>query len=77
MLDRTEITDGSWPLLKLILPRELLLLPPVIFACFICFQKIERLKGQLHLLDADSKQKNSHTFFVDSKKEGTYKYKRK
>ncbi|XP_038595409.1 probable U3 small nucleolar RNA-associated protein 11 [Micropterus salmoides] len=32
-------------------------------------KKIERLKGQLHLLDADSKQKNSHTFFVDSKKE--------
>ncbi|XP_070768423.1 probable U3 small nucleolar RNA-associated protein 11 isoform X2 [Enoplosus armatus] len=32
-------------------------------------KKIERLKGELHLLDADSKQKNSHTFFVDSKKE--------
>uniref|UniRef100_A0A3Q3B987 U3 small nucleolar RNA-associated protein 11 n=2 Tax=Kryptolebias marmoratus TaxID=37003 RepID=A0A3Q3B987_KRYMA len=32
-------------------------------------KKIERLKGELHLLDADSKQKNTHTFFVDSKKE--------
>ncbi|XP_026227921.1 probable U3 small nucleolar RNA-associated protein 11 [Anabas testudineus] len=32
-------------------------------------KKIERLKGELHLLDADSKQKNSHIFFVDSKKE--------
>ncbi|KAF3692195.1 putative U3 small nucleolar RNA-associated protein 11 [Channa argus] len=32
-------------------------------------KKIERLKGELHLLDADSKQKNNHTFFVDSKKE--------
>ncbi|XP_076593720.1 putative U3 small nucleolar RNA-associated protein 11 [Chaetodon auriga] len=32
-------------------------------------KKIERLKGELHLLDADSKQKNKHTFFVDSKKE--------
>lgn len=30
------------------------------------------MKGELHLLDADSKQKNSHTFFVDSKKEGKY-----
>ncbi|XP_068591891.1 probable U3 small nucleolar RNA-associated protein 11 [Cebidichthys violaceus] len=29
--------------------------------------KIERMKGELHLLDADSKQKNKHTFFVDSK----------
>ncbi|XP_070822818.1 probable U3 small nucleolar RNA-associated protein 11 [Chaetodon trifascialis] len=32
-------------------------------------KKIERLKGELHLLDADRKQKNTHTFFVDSKKE--------
>ncbi|KAM9805810.1 putative U3 small nucleolar RNA-associated protein 11 [Syngnathus typhle] len=32
-------------------------------------RKIERLKGSLHLLDAASKQKNKHTFFVDSKKE--------
>lgn len=32
-------------------------------------KKIERLKGELHLLDADSKQRNKHTFFVDSKKE--------
>lgn len=32
-------------------------------------KKIERLKGELHLLDADSKQKNKHTFFVDSKKD--------
>uniref|UniRef100_A0A3P9NH87 U3 small nucleolar RNA-associated protein 11 n=1 Tax=Poecilia reticulata TaxID=8081 RepID=A0A3P9NH87_POERE len=32
-------------------------------------KKIERLKGELHLLDAESKQKNKHTFFVDSKKE--------
>lgn len=39
----------------------------------ICFQKIERMKGELHLLDAHSNQKNKHTFFVDSKKEGTCK----
>ncbi|CAB1429078.1 unnamed protein product [Pleuronectes platessa] len=32
-------------------------------------KKIERMKAELHLLDADSKQKNHHTFFVDSKKE--------
>ncbi|XP_071782747.1 putative U3 small nucleolar RNA-associated protein 11 [Centroberyx gerrardi] len=32
-------------------------------------KKIERLKAELHLLDADSKQKNNHTFFVDSKKQ--------
>ncbi|XP_056142728.1 probable U3 small nucleolar RNA-associated protein 11 [Lampris incognitus] len=32
-------------------------------------KKIERLKAELHLLDADGKQKNKHTFFVDSKKE--------
>ncbi|XP_069559829.1 probable U3 small nucleolar RNA-associated protein 11 [Brachyistius frenatus] len=32
-------------------------------------KKIERLKGELHLLDAESKQKNKHTFFVDSKEE--------
>ncbi|XP_072249350.1 probable U3 small nucleolar RNA-associated protein 11 [Leuresthes tenuis] len=32
-------------------------------------KKIERLKGELHLLDAESKQKNKHTFFVDSRKE--------
>ncbi|XP_041842759.1 probable U3 small nucleolar RNA-associated protein 11 [Melanotaenia boesemani] len=32
-------------------------------------KKIERLKGELHLLDAESKQKNKHTFFVDSKKQ--------
>lgn len=33
-------------------------------------QKIERLKSELHLLDAEGKQKNSHVFFVDTKKEG-------
>ncbi|XP_057690684.1 probable U3 small nucleolar RNA-associated protein 11 [Corythoichthys intestinalis] len=32
-------------------------------------RKIEKLKGSLHLLDVDGKQKNTHTFFVDSKKE--------
>uniref|UniRef100_A0A3B3W0X0 U3 small nucleolar RNA-associated protein 11 n=1 Tax=Poecilia latipinna TaxID=48699 RepID=A0A3B3W0X0_9TELE len=32
-------------------------------------KKIERLKGELHLLHAENKQKNKHTFFVDSKKE--------
>ncbi|KAJ7985276.1 hypothetical protein DPEC_G00350390 [Dallia pectoralis] len=31
-------------------------------------KKIERLKSELHLLEADSKQKNKHTFFMDSKK---------
>ncbi|XP_029927432.1 putative U3 small nucleolar RNA-associated protein 11 [Myripristis murdjan] len=32
-------------------------------------KKIEKMKAELHLLDAESKQKNKHTFFVDSKKE--------
>ncbi|CAL1610254.1 unnamed protein product [Knipowitschia caucasica] len=32
-------------------------------------KKIERLKGELHLLDGDDKPKNTHTFFVDSKKQ--------
>uniref|UniRef100_A0A8C6UR10 U3 small nucleolar RNA-associated protein 11 n=1 Tax=Neogobius melanostomus TaxID=47308 RepID=A0A8C6UR10_9GOBI len=32
-------------------------------------KKIERLKGELHLLEADDRPKNKHTFFVDSKKE--------
>ncbi|CAL8288413.1 unnamed protein product [Merluccius merluccius] len=32
-------------------------------------KKIERLKAELHLLDAKGKEKNKHTFFVDSKKE--------
>ncbi|XP_070691689.1 probable U3 small nucleolar RNA-associated protein 11 [Pempheris klunzingeri] len=32
-------------------------------------KKIERLKGELHLLDAENKQKNKHTFFLDTKKE--------
>ncbi|XP_066573658.1 putative U3 small nucleolar RNA-associated protein 11 [Amia ocellicauda] len=32
-------------------------------------KKIERLKGELHLLDAEGKVKNKHTFFVDSRKE--------
>lgn len=31
------------------------------------------MKGELHLLDVHSKQKNKHTFFVDSKKEGMCK----
>lgn len=38
----------------------------------IYFQKIERLKGELHLLDADGKQNNKHKFFVDSAKEGKF-----
>ncbi|XP_035261488.1 probable U3 small nucleolar RNA-associated protein 11 [Anguilla anguilla] len=32
-------------------------------------RKIERMKSELHLLDADGKLKNKHTFFVDTKKE--------
>ncbi|TSQ69494.1 putative U3 small nucleolar RNA-associated protein 11 [Bagarius yarrelli] len=32
-------------------------------------KKIERLKSELHLLDVEGKQKNSHIFFVDTKKE--------
>ncbi|XP_072534932.1 probable U3 small nucleolar RNA-associated protein 11 [Salminus brasiliensis] len=32
-------------------------------------KKIERLKSELHLLDADGKQKNKHTFFVDTRKD--------
>ncbi|XP_010883669.2 probable U3 small nucleolar RNA-associated protein 11 [Esox lucius] len=32
-------------------------------------KKIDRLKSELHLLEADGKQKNKHTFFVDSKAE--------
>ena len=36
----------------------------------VYFQKIERLKGSLHLLDAFDKPQNKHLVFVDSKKEG-------
>ncbi|XP_053310540.1 probable U3 small nucleolar RNA-associated protein 11 [Spea bombifrons] len=32
-------------------------------------KKIERLKSELHLLDAEGNQKNKHTFFCDTKKE--------
>jgi len=32
-------------------------------------KKIERLKSSLHLIDSDEKPENSHTIFVDSKKE--------
>lgn len=32
-------------------------------------KKIERLKSELHLLDVEGKQKNKHTFFVESKDE--------
>ncbi|XP_061453402.1 probable U3 small nucleolar RNA-associated protein 11 isoform X3 [Rhineura floridana] len=32
-------------------------------------KKIERLKSELHLLDAEGKQPNKHTFFFDTKKE--------
>ncbi|XP_061771088.1 probable U3 small nucleolar RNA-associated protein 11 [Nerophis ophidion] len=32
-------------------------------------RKIERMKASLHLLHVDGRQKNNHTFFVDSKKE--------
>ncbi|KAG7263580.1 hypothetical protein CRUP_015045 [Coryphaenoides rupestris] len=32
-------------------------------------KKIERMKAELHLLDAKGKEKNKHTFFVHSKKE--------
>ncbi len=34
------------------------------------FQKIERMKSELHLLDADEEKKNKHVFYVDSKQEG-------
>ncbi|KAJ8405051.1 hypothetical protein AAFF_G00329720 [Aldrovandia affinis] len=30
-------------------------------------KKIERLKSELHLLDAEGKQKNKHTFFMETK----------
>ncbi|XP_010225867.1 PREDICTED: probable U3 small nucleolar RNA-associated protein 11, partial [Tinamus guttatus] len=32
-------------------------------------KKIERLKSELHLLDAEGKQPNKHVFFFDTKKE--------
>ncbi|XP_072264055.1 probable U3 small nucleolar RNA-associated protein 11 [Pyxicephalus adspersus] len=32
-------------------------------------KKIERLKSELHMLDAEGKPENKHTFFVDTKKE--------
>ncbi|XP_025941829.1 probable U3 small nucleolar RNA-associated protein 11 [Apteryx mantelli] len=32
-------------------------------------KKIERLKSELHLLDAEGKQSNKHVFFFDTKKE--------
>ncbi len=34
------------------------------------FQKIERMKSELHLLDVDEEKKNKHVFYVDSKQEG-------
>lgn len=34
------------------------------------FQKIERMKSELHFLDVNEEKKNKHVFFVDSKKEG-------
>lgn len=34
------------------------------------FQKIERMKSELHFLDVNEKKKNKHVFYVDSKKEG-------
>lgn len=37
---------------------------------FSSLQKIERLKSELHLLDAEGKQPNKHVFFFDTKKEG-------
>ncbi len=36
----------------------------------VALQKIEKLKGSLHLLDVHDKPKNKHTVFVDSKKKG-------
>ncbi|KFV75003.1 putative U3 small nucleolar RNA-associated protein 11, partial [Dryobates pubescens] len=33
-------------------------------------KKIERLKSELHLLDAEGKSPNKHLFFLDSRKEG-------
>lgn len=32
-------------------------------------KKIERMKAELHLLEAEGKEKNKHTFFVDNMKE--------
>ncbi|NXT96681.1 UTP11 protein, partial [Anhinga rufa] len=32
-------------------------------------KKIERLKSELHLLDAEGKKRNKHMFFFDTKKE--------
>jgi len=34
------------------------------------FQKIERMKSELHFLDVNEEKKNKHVFYVDSKKEG-------
>lgn len=36
----------------------------------LCLQKIERLKSELHLLDANGKKKNKQVFFVETRKEG-------
>lgn len=36
------------------------------------FQKIERMKSELHFLDVNEEKKNKHVFFVDSKKEGNF-----
>lgn len=33
-------------------------------------QKIERLKSELHLLDAEGKSPNKHVFFLDTRREG-------
>lgn len=37
---------------------------------FVWWQKIERLKSSLHLLETDDKPQNKHIIFVDSKKKG-------
>uniref|UniRef100_A0A3Q2EBE1 Probable U3 small nucleolar RNA-associated protein 11 n=1 Tax=Cyprinodon variegatus TaxID=28743 RepID=A0A3Q2EBE1_CYPVA len=58
-IKRTNLNINRWT--KLICTGHLMKQKPTM--------KIERLKGELHLLDAESKQKNKHTFFVDSKKE--------
>lgn len=42
----------------------------LIICCNFYFQKIERLKSSLHLVDNDTAPQNKHIVFVDTDKEG-------
>ena len=41
-----------------------------VFTPCVVFQKIEKMKGRLHLLEAAETPKNKHTIFKDSRRQG-------